>query len=199
MKPTFDINQDGLIKLTQKLSRLRKYDLPNTVRSTLSDTALMAKKTVPMVFGKDFTVRKASFIKSHTFVNKAKANVDINKIVAEFGVIKNKSSAGNRLEAQEKGGMLKAGFMPRDKARISGSFSKRVSKPKYMSRGAIHVAKNKQDFIKKAAMLAKKKSKDFMSYKGLVFRVDSFNRSGKELDIKYDVLYSFRKTKISVK
>jgi hypothetical protein len=198
MAQTFDINMTEVIGFTNKLSKLHKSALPLAIRSTLNDAAFEAKKVLPLVWDKNFTVRKMSFIKSHARVNKSPNTFNIKSMVSEIGILKGKSKAGNRLAFQEVGGIIESHFMPRDVARDGSTRSGKISKRAYFQRNNIRKANNKQQFIKMAYMNAKSNKSDLIWYKDLVFNVDSFSSSGGQLDIKYDVLYSTKESKVSI-
>jgi hypothetical protein len=77
------------------------------VRGALNDAAFdMKKKTLGREFSDNFTIRRPTFIRSHTSVNKSPNTFDINKMESSAGIIQGKSFAGDQLELQEKGGSI---------------------------------------------------------------------------------------------
>jgi len=114
-KVSFDVNQAELIKYTKKLDKMRKFDLPLSVRAALNETAFQMKTDdLPEIFERNFTVRRRFFIKSHSAFNKAANTFDINKMQSEAGVYggRGNDEAGERLKLQEFGGVIQDRAVP---------------------------------------------------------------------------------------
>jgi len=188
----FNINQDEIIKFTKRLDKLHKSDLPLAIRSTLNDTAFEAKRIIPIIFDKNFTVRKKTFIKSHTSASRSKNTFNVNQMYSSVGIIMGKSEAGNELEKQERGGVIRdRDFIPLDSARISKSEKKLVSKRNYLKsqKNRARKVKNKESFEKAAFKLGKGGS---IIFDGLLIRVTSVSKGG---IIKSTALYDFKKNR----
>lgn len=126
-----DVNVDGAIQLTARLERLNRSAFPVAVRSTLNDMAFEAKKNIPNQAKSKFTIRQNNLFKRFSGVNKA-AGYNLNNMQASVGVVDNgKPKLAKGLATQETGGNLQGRkLIAHDKARISGSNTKKV-KSKY--------------------------------------------------------------------
>ena len=134
----FDLKIDTheLKQLVSKLNKLHRSALPVAVRGSLNDTAFyMKQNTLPERFNAVFTVRKPSFLKSHSTVVKSSNTFDVNKMKSECGIIKGKSKAGNELAIHEKGGEIKGrGLVPQAAVKVSQDIKKLVSKTYYYTK-----------------------------------------------------------------
>jgi len=193
--PSFDVNTDEVIRLSNRLEKLHRSALPIAVRGTLNDAAFEAKqKHVEKTFDKQFTIRKSNFIRSHTIVNKSINTFNINQMVSEMGVIKGKSSAGDELDKQEFGGTVSnRSFIPMDTARASKSHTKLVSKKFYLKniKGKRRQMFKNQEFIKAAFKVG---INGYVLFNNVLFQVKKLVKRGRNtLFIKLNPLYSFKK------
>jgi len=132
--PEFNINNNDIVKLTNKLEQLHRSAMPVTVRKSLNEVAFVTKKeTIKPVFESKFTIRQKRFITSHTAANRSKNTFSLKEMYSEVGVIKDKSKAGNRLELQEFGGSLaNREKIPQKGVRVAKSERRKVSKKFYL-------------------------------------------------------------------
>jgi hypothetical protein len=195
MAKAFNVNNIEVVELTNKLEKLHRSAMPVAVRGTLNDAAFdMKQNQVAPIFEKKFIIRKPSFIKSHTAVKKSKNTFQINQMVAECGIIKGKSQAGDELEVQEFGGTIKKReFIPMDTARTSKNPKKLVSKKYYLQKikaGKKPVFKN-QEFIRSAFMAGKG---GYLVYGNVLLQIRKIVKRGRDkLFIKIHPLYSYKK------
>ncbi|WP_181899556.1 hypothetical protein [Flagellimonas nanhaiensis] len=183
----FNVNMDAAIALTAKLERINRSAFPVAVRQTLNDAAFTTKKMVPKVAAQKFTTRQKNFFKAFTIVNKAEG-YNVNRMVAETGINSNKprgTKVAVGLEQQEKGGtVMGRKFVPHNKARVSGSFHKKVSKLNLLTSLKYGTPKSR---IKGSNIILIKKGS-----KGTLFRVRNLKTK-----TKLTPLYTYRRTKKS--
>ena len=99
---SFNVNNHEVIKLTNTLDKIHRSAIPVSVRGSLNDAAFdMKKNTLGREFNDIFTIRRPTFLRSHTAANKSPNTFDINKMESSAGVIEGKSLAGDQLELQE--------------------------------------------------------------------------------------------------
>lgn len=127
---SININSTELVKYTKQLEDLHKSALPVAIRQTLNELAFIAKKEeLPKTFQKEFINRKKTFITSHSAFNRSKNTFDIAKMSSEFGIIKGKSGAGDRLDLQEFGGKISnREKIPQLSVRTGKNIKRKVSK-----------------------------------------------------------------------
>jgi hypothetical protein len=137
--PQLNVDSKELKLYLLKLERLSEYAVPVTVRNTLNRAAKEMKSggLMQKQFEDNFTIRRKSFIKSHTgYKPESFSQLNINSMKADAGVIKGKSRAGDDLEKQEIGGSVKRRQVPysdgsSSTARIGNSFSKKIQSKFY--------------------------------------------------------------------
>lgn len=136
MNKIVDIDSHQLVQLTNKLERMHRSALPVSVRGALNDVAFDIKKnTLPSQFDNNFTIRKKTFLSSHSTVIKSQNTFDIDQMESQVGIKKGKSKSGDQLEFQERGGVIKdKGFIPTENVRISNQSSKLIQKKLYYSK-----------------------------------------------------------------
>jgi len=204
MKHTFNINTDEFVELTNRLEKLNKSAMPITVRGTLNDLAFdMKKNELFKSFDNQFIIRKKSFIRSQTGINKCKNTFDIQQMTAKVGVLSS-SKSKEGLRAQEIGGNApRTDYLPyrnnkgKTPARISSSHEKRISKNKKVSEltdvikitGGRNPFKNKK--FRRAAFKGGKGT--YINYNGFVGQIKKVKT--RPLDINFEVLYKLDKNK----
>lgn len=188
----FDINQEAVIQYTKKLGKLHKSDLPLAIRSTLNDTAFEAYRKIPLFFNKNFTVRKKTFLRSHTSVVKSKNTFKVSQMVAQTGVIKGKSKAGDNLLQQEYGGTIAdSEFIPLKTARIGKNERKLISKANYLKNIRSNKRMHQSNEFRKAAIKAGKGA--FIMFNDLLVKIDAVKTH--PLYIKSTPLYYIKEGK----
>jgi len=131
MPQTFNINNNDVVALTNKLEKIHRSAMPVSVRESLNMAASeMKTKFMFDTFDDNFIVRRKTFLKSHTAYNRSKNTFDLRQMSAEAGVIGGKDIAGDRLEMQERGGNIASRSVPAyegasSAVRISGSTDRR--------------------------------------------------------------------------
>ena len=182
---SFNVNMDGVIKLTAKLERLNRSAFPVAVRQTLNDAAFKTKSLVPKVASQKFTTRQNNFFGVFSVVHKAQG-FNVNGMVAIVGIDGTKGSeVADGLEKQEQGGTIVGRkLIPHNKGRISGSYAKKVS------------AKNRFRNINIATASSRKQGSKHVLIKkgsgGTVFEVKRMKTK-----TKLTPLYVYRRTKKS--
>lgn len=125
------------------LDRMNRHDLPLSVKKALNEAAIslkLNKKLINKEFSDNFTIRKKSFINSHSGFEKVKfSEWNINKMESKAGITKGKSRAGDNLRLQEEGGNLGLRYVPTKHTRIGASNLKKQSSKHFYSK-----YKNKQ-------------------------------------------------------
>jgi len=193
-----NINSSEIVVLTNKLEKMRKYDLPVVINQTLNDAAVDLK-TVEMLeqAGKSFTNRKKGFFKAISAVKRS-SGFDIRKQVSQVGFRGkgHQKEAVNNLEQQERGGNIDyRDFIPINTARTSNSYNKTVKKKNRLSQ--IKGLKSLRPTTIRAAY--KKKVGDYVITKGTLFQVAERKKKGK-FRVILKPLYDYEKgRKIKVK
>jgi hypothetical protein len=197
-----NIQSDQFVKLSNKLEKIGRADLPVAVRSTLNQMAFKMKGSggtrgqIDKRAEKDFDYRRnKTLFKVITGVEKAKG-LDIGSMQSQAGVI-NKSGMSKVAEGlanQQKGGSTNQGATPLTKARISKSEAKKVRRPSYLKNlTTFDMRKRKGNRWIAAAIKAKKENKMILiEGKGgtnLLAKVKSFKRAGKDIKFKLDWMY----------
>jgi hypothetical protein len=133
MPATFDINQDEVIKLTKKLSKLHKSALPVAIRQTLNDAAFIGRRKSIAKFRRNFDVKTHAkrFPTAHIQVQKSPNTFNVNRMISQVGVIKGKSRSGDQLDKQELGGQVKDRDVPTKDARVSGNAHAPINRALY--------------------------------------------------------------------
>lgn len=198
MQHNFNINTTEVVALTNKLEKLTRSDMPLAVRGTLNDAAFDMKQIqVEKIFTRNFTIRKKTFIRSHTAVIKCANTFDLKQMKAQTGIIKGKSQAGDQLIYQEFGGTIKnRDYIPTKEARVSKSSKKVVSKKYYLKN--IKPKKNKtkyqnQEFIRTVFKLGKGA---YIRYNNILFEILTIKKPSRlYLYIKTKAIYWFKKNR----
>jgi hypothetical protein len=148
-KIVFDVNTDEVIKLTNKLERMRKNAFPLAVRQTLTNAAFETKENVPLEAQKKFITRNKTFFRMMTLVNKVEEKKDINKMESQAGInTKRFPKLAERLAVQETGGTLKRETKPTTFARVGKSIKGRVPRRFQYRNTPISSGSSKTGFIK---------------------------------------------------
>lgn len=122
-----DVNTDAAIQLTAKLEKLHRSAFPSAVRNTLNDMAFEAKKQIPIEAKDQFTIRQKNLFNRFSVVEKA-SGFNVSSMVSKVGIDGSKlTKVAEGLEKQETGGTITGSkLIPNDKARVSGSYAKKV-------------------------------------------------------------------------
>jgi hypothetical protein len=191
-----NVNTDELVVYANKMERVHRSALPVAVRGSLNDAAFDMKiKQIPLTFDRQFVERKKNFIKAHTAVNKSKNTFDVNQMASEAGVIAGKSKAGDNLEKQEFGGVIKdRDYIPMTPARVGKSSKKLVSRRFYLKNIKPQKGKKRtrnQQFIRAAIKAGKG---GFVRYDDYLFAIRTVKKPSRGgIFIKADPIYSYRK------
>ena len=164
-KATININSRELVAYTKKLEKLHRSNLPVAIRQTLNELAFLAKKNeLPKVFNKEFINRKKTFVTSSSAFNRSANTFDISKMSSEFGMIKGKSGAADRMHLQELGGKISnREKIAQNSVRTGRNINKRVSKKfnysqyKNLPKGQISRTKQRTIFKSKKGIFMIKK------------------------------------------
>lgn len=119
-----NINNDEVVKHTNRLEKMHRSALPLAIRNTLNSVAFDVKKsTMPASAEREFVTRAPNFFKANSRVQMAKGwNVDSMQSIVGFVP---KDQAVEDLEQQEYGGTIEArSFIPMDQARAGGPAAK---------------------------------------------------------------------------
>jgi len=126
MQKSFNINSTAVVKLTNRLEKINKVAMPLAVRSTLNDAAFdLKKKELPASYNDHFTVRKPSFLRAGTTLQKFAKTYKISEMQSAVGL----NSKGAKLAEQEEGATVKREYIPFDSTR--GGDSNRLGSKKY--------------------------------------------------------------------
>lgn len=114
-------------KYEKILKSMRKSDFPLAIRGTLNDLAFDVKKrTMPHEFKDQFDIRRPTFLKSHSGVERCDNTFNINAMSSKVGIYnKAKEIVGTRLAMQETNGSIKDRSVPTENTRIGGSMLKK--------------------------------------------------------------------------
>lgn len=122
-----DVNTDASIQLTAKLEKLHKSAFPSAVRNTLNDVAFDAKKRIPKKANEQFTIRQKNLFSKFSKVEKANG-FNVNTMSSSVGLDSvSQPKLTENLAKQETGGVsIGRKLTPNNKARVSGSYAKKV-------------------------------------------------------------------------
>lgn len=96
----------------KRLEKMGRSDFPLAVRGALNEVAFQNKKSdLQAEFKEDFTIRRKTFLPSHSAFNRCQNTFDINKMFSEAGVT-DKDRASMNLKLQEDGGGLSNRAVP---------------------------------------------------------------------------------------
>ena len=127
-----NVNTDSLVALTNRLEKIRKWELPIAVRNTLTKAARLTKtESLPKVSRQTFTIRRKSFFKAKSKFKGAEG-LNLRTMIATVGMLdvrlNDTDHAVRDLEQQESGGVIKGrSFITTDQARKGGSSSANVA------------------------------------------------------------------------
>lgn len=188
-KNTFNINNDDVVELTNRLEKTHKSAMPVAVRGALNDAAFdMKKNRLEKVFQAKFTIRKKTFIRAHTVANKSKNTFNINEMKSEVGVIKGKSDSGDELINQEMGGTIgNRTSIAMDPARVGKNKTKAISKRHYLKA----VKAKKTNNLVRGAFKAGKGG--YLLYRSTIFQVKSLKKTKRVPKIRLAAIYSYEK------
>ena len=109
----FSVDTTEMREFKRKLDKISKSAFPVSVRKTLNQTAYeMRTKTLPQSFKDEFIIRRPNFIKYVSGFTKCQNTFNVNSMVSEAGILEGKSLAGDRLELQERGGIINNRTVP---------------------------------------------------------------------------------------
>jgi len=201
----FRVDNDAVVEHTNRLEKMHKSDFPLAVRGTLNSMAFDVKQnTMPNKAEKEFVNRQKNFFKANSKVEMANGfNVSTMHSKVGFISLSGTNYAVDDLEQQEHGGDIKGrSFIPLDKARVSNSPNRIVSRNNRISKikNIVKVSEAKgnndgQKFIKSVVFAGKG---GYVLTDNTLIRVDSLSRQSGKWKFKLKALYSFKK-KRSVK
>ena len=143
----FSVDTTEMREFKRKLDKISRSAFPVSVRKTLNETAYqMRTKTLPQSFKDEFTVRRPNFIKHVSGFTKCQNTFNVNSMVSEAGILEGKSLAGDRLELQERGGMINNRTVPF--ADRSGNSPSRKSESAENVQSPIYYARKFKDLKK---------------------------------------------------
>ena len=109
----FSVDTTEMREFKRKLDKISKSAFPISVRKTLNNAAYqMRTKTLPQSFKDEFITRRPNFIKHVSGFTKCQNTFNVNNMVSEAGILEGKSLAGDRLELQERGGIINNRTVP---------------------------------------------------------------------------------------
>lgn len=156
------IDSKELIGFTNRLEKMRRYDLPLAVRGTLNKAAFNLKQvSMPASAAKHFEKRKPNFFKANSRVQMA-GGFKVNEMKSVVGFVslaaKENYKSVLELKQQEHGGTIgDRDFIPMDDARTGESSSKMVAAPnriKKINLGSVVHAKDMKGGSRKQKFLA---------------------------------------------
>lgn len=136
MSKTFNINASDVVEFTNKLEKMHRSSLPVSIRGALNDVAFDVKQyTLQKEFEDNFTIRKKTFLSSHSRAIKSKNTFDIEQMESSIGIIRGKSKSGDQLKFQERGGTIQnRGAVPTKEVRVGESSSRLIKKSLYYTK-----------------------------------------------------------------
>jgi len=199
MQKSFNINSTAVVKLTNRLEKINRVAMPIAVRSTLNDAAFdLRQKELPQSYNDNFTVRKPSFIKAGTTLQKVSKTYKINEMQSAVGL----NTKGAKLAEQEEGATVSnRDYIPLQGARVGNDRNKLVSKKFYLKnilpnlRGNtknIFTGKNAQPLIRAAF---KAGVGGALIYNDVLFQV-RITKNKPKLFIKLVSVYSYKENRI---
>lgn len=194
-----NVNTDAVVAFTNKLEKLHRAAFPVAVRSALNSAAFdMKKHSIQVSADNIFTIRKATFFKSNSRVEKANG-FDVDTMYAAVGFTGN-DQAIDDLHQQEKGGKINSrSFIPMQPARTSNSDKKlvrpnaRLKNIKVVDASKV-TGKNEKERFVKSVIFAGAGGHVLSEFNGkaYVWKVNSIKRTD-EGSFKLTPLYSFEK------
>jgi len=211
---SINIDNNAVVKFTNKLEQMRKHDLPVVINQTLNDTAFDVKiRTMPKHASGVFTERNKTFFRSTSRVKKS-SGFNINNQQSEVGFIGTgtKKDSVEGLKEQEHGGTIgNRSFIATDGARVGKSNEKQVRAANRLKKiDFIDARKSKGRTKKQKFVAAAIKSKEtgipvLGNHVGkggtrTVSRIRRVTKSGGKIKIARTVLYSYKKgRKVNIK
>lgn len=209
MANIIDIDSRELVKFTNKLESIGKYEVPVVVRQTLNELAFQMKgysgregmisKEAKTQFEHS---RNKTLFKAFTGVQKSKGN-NINSMSSRAGIIQRsgRERLAEGLAEQQEGGRLESPSTPLSTSRISKSISKKVRTKNYLNRlTPVDLRRNKgKRFVARANQAYKNgRAIIFTSKTGVDFvaNIKKVNRNGDRL---FNFVLLFRLNKDGVK
>lgn len=201
MSGFINIGSDDLVRLTNRLEKMHKSDLPVVVRHTLNRAAVEGrKKSLPKTYQKNFTVRNKSFLRSRSRFDLANG-FDISRMQSRFGINDQSDRSTQGLAKQEKGGRVPSNFIAMPDARVSKSPQKVVRKKNRLSNIAFRnriKEGNRRKMIKSAYAAGKG---GHILYGDILFEIRGFKRlrNGNSF-VKMIPLYNYQQNrKVAIK
>ena len=152
----FSVDTTEMREFKRKLDKISKSAFPISVRKTLNNAAYqMRTKTLPQSFKDEFITRRPNFIKHVSGFTKCQNTFNVNNMVSEAGILEGKSLAGDRLELQERGGIINNRTVPF--ADRSGNSPTRKSESVENVQSPIYYARKFKDL--KKGMISKNKQR----------------------------------------
>jgi len=161
--PILDVNTDQFVVLSNKLEKIHRSAFPVAARQTLNKAAFFTRKnTLQIEARKQFIIRKPSFFRAFSSVDKA-TGFNVRSMTATVGMT-DKNESSRNLKYQERGGSIQnRDFIATDAARTGKSKRKPISKRSRASNIKIVKASNrgtkKQRFVKAAIVATQKYGK----------------------------------------
>lgn len=185
----------------KKLGTLHRSAYPSAVRATLNGAAFDVKQRSLLVSAQqNFVNRQANFFKANSKVKPAMGwDVEGMKSIVGMVPLKGNNKAVDDLEQQERGGTIKKkSFIPMRPSRIGKSTNRNVQKTSRLSsiNNIVNAQQSKgssegQRFTK--AVIFAGRGGHVLSERGILWRVDSISRSGKNTRFKITPIYSYEK------
>lgn len=191
------VDSDELISFTNRLEILGKNKFPSAVRATLNDLAFDVKlNTMPDSAEKEFIRRDKNFFKANSTVNMAKG-FEVRSMQSMVGFFHKKkgNQAVDDLEQQEEGGKIGGrSFIATDKARITGSIKRKVSKRNQAKRikNVIKTKGNKANFVRSVFKAGKG---GHVLHENMLFRVDGIRSTKSGPKFRLAAIQSYKKNR----
>lgn len=198
-----NINSKELVILSNKLEKLRKSALPNTIRNSLNSAAFDVKqKTMPVSADKHFEKRKPNFFKANSKVIMAQG-YDIKNMKAVVGFTPSNAEYNNfavrELEQQEHSGKIeKRTLVPLDTARSGENHGSQILPSnrlrtirKIIDSSKAQGRNAKEKFVKSAVYAGKKGFVLGNFGKKTLFRINTIKRVDGKIIVGKTALYSY--------
>ena len=209
MSRLIDVDSSEIVKFSNKLEKIGRFELPVVARQTLNEAAFRMKGfsgrrgEIDTEAEKQFDFRRnKSLFKAFTGAEKARGN-NINSMVSKAGIIERpgRDLLSQGLAQQQEGGAIESKSTPISTARIGRNIAKSVKKANYLNRLApVDLRRNKgKRFVVRAATAFKNnRAIIFKSRTGVDFvaNIRHMGRAGGRL---FDFTLLFRLNKGRVK
>ncbi|MFX1295597.1 MAG: hypothetical protein ACFFD2_12200 [Promethearchaeota archaeon] len=205
-----DVDSSEIVKFSNKLEKIGKYDLPVVARQTLNELAFRMKGLsgrrgeIDKEAERQFEhIRNRTLFRAMTGVQKSSGN-NINSMFSMAGIIERpgREKLAEGLAQQQEGGEIESGSTPISTARVGKNIAKRVKRSHYLNRLTpvdLRRNKGKRFIIRASTAFKNSRAIIFKSRSGIDFvaRIKSMSRTGGRL-FNFELLFRLNENSVTL-